>query len=166
MPNRRNKKLIDPGLQLRLILRFTACASVVVLVQAILLNYLVAGLSAKLPHDESILLAEWPAVFRFQLLAAFALLVPLLTLIGIQASFRIAGPLRRLQTHLEALAAGQDPGPCRLRKGDELQGLCELVNRATARLRTDAGTPGAVTHVDMAPDAPATADAARDAHAA
>src|SRR6185503_8830047 len=125
-----SKKLIQPGLQLRLILKFTASASVVVLIQAILLNHLVAGLSAKLPHDESILLDEWPAVFRFQLVAAFALLVPMLTAIGIQASFRIAGPLHRLQQHLEALAAGEDPGPCSMRAGDELQHLAGPLHSA------------------------------------
>jgi len=149
MLDRRRRKLIAPGLQLRLILHFLAAASVAVLVEAILLNHLVNSLAHELPHDESILLTEWPRIFRLQLLVAFGLLVPSITLIGIQASFRIAGPLRRFQDYLERLAAGEDPGPCRVRKNDELQELCELLDRATAPLRAE----GQHTQAHSAPGA-------------
>src|SRR5262245_9093834 len=100
MLKHRKKKLIDPGLQLRLIVPFLVAASVAVLVEAILLNNLVRDLANELPHDESILLSQWPREFRTQLLIAFGLLVPLLTGIGIQASFRIAGPLKRIRSYL------------------------------------------------------------------
>jgi hypothetical protein len=56
----------------------------------------------------------------------------------VRLTHRVAGPLFRLERHLEAVKAGQDPGELRLREEDQLQGLAELVNEALAAARQGA----------------------------
>jgi hypothetical protein len=135
----RTRKLIQPGMQWRLILAFLGAAVVATLIHAYVLNRMLAQLGTLLPHDELVLQTEWPAVFRTSLVVAFALLVPSLVGIGILASFRVAGPLSRFEAYLNEVAAGRDPGPCRIRKSDELQHVADLLTRITAPLR--AGSP-------------------------
>lgn len=62
---------------------------------------------------------------------------------GVASTHKIVGPLYRFRVYLTALARGESPEPCRIRKDDELQDLCELLNRATEPLR----------HVQRVPDA-------------
>lgn len=59
----------------------------------------------------------------------------LMTVIGILATARLAGPLYRLRRFLEEIIRGEAPPDCRLRKGDELIDFCELLNKATASAR-------------------------------
>jgi hypothetical protein len=81
-----------------------------------------------------------------------AVLLPLTLSVGIVATFRIAGPLHRFETFLRAIANGEKPADCKIRRGDELQEFCTLLNDVTAPLRTG--------------DAPsADAAVARDDHA-
>jgi hypothetical protein len=47
--------------------------------------------------------------------------------VGVLATFRLTGPIDRIERHLEAVARGEDPAPCRIRKGDEFQELCDRV---------------------------------------
>ena len=138
--NRRSKKLILPSLQLRLVLVFLGTACVSVLAQAITLNRSLQHLFTKLPGQEALLLEEWPALLRSNLLWTFALLVPLMFAIGIMVTFRIAGPLHRFETYLRQLAAGQNPGACRIREKDHLHDLCDLLNTVTADMRMKVGT--------------------------
>ena len=55
--------------------------------------------------------------------------------VGILVTFRVAGPVYRFEQHLGSLARGEDPGTCRIRKGDELQDLCASINAAVETLR-------------------------------
>lgn len=54
--------------------------------------------------------------------------------VGILVTFRIAGPLYRFETHLNQIAAGEDPGECYIRKSDELHSMCAAINAAVATL--------------------------------
>jgi hypothetical protein len=74
----------------------------------------------------------------------------LIFLIGVLTTFRIAGPLSRLETHLRSIVQGEEPGPLRLRGGDELQGVAELLNRALEVTRARAALP-ARTSTDRRP---------------
>lgn len=65
-----------------------------------------------------------------------ALLLPLVLTAAIVASSRIAGPAWRFETHLRALLSGKDPGPCAIRRGDELKSLFGVINETTAELRS------------------------------
>jgi hypothetical protein len=40
---------------------------------------------------------------------------------------------------LRAIVRGEDQGECRIRKGDQLQDLCDAMNQAVTKLREDAG---------------------------
>jgi nitrogen fixation/metabolism regulation signal transduction histidine kinase len=75
------------------------------------------------------------------LLVSLLFLVPMTVGVGILATFRIAGPIYRFETYLDQVARGEEVGPCKLRKGDQLQGLCEKINEALAAARDakDAG---------------------------
>ena len=63
------------------------------------------------------------------------LMIPLTLFTGILVTFRVAGPVHRFEQHLKAIANGEDPGDCYIRKGDEFTELCELINSAVNTLR-------------------------------
>jgi hypothetical protein len=65
------------------------------------------------------------------LLISLGVLLPLSFFVGVLVTFRVAGPLYRFERHLETIAAGQDPGVCRIRKGDELHDFCTTFNAAS-----------------------------------
>lgn len=140
---RRKKKLVNPQLQLKLVLFFMTCAGVAVFVQAILLTRTLSGLAQELPSDGQMVQDMIPAMLGSNLFLTFLLLLPTMFVLGVLATFRIAGPLYRFEQHLKALAAGEHPGPCRLREGDELQDVCDLINAAVVRLRSDADASAA-----------------------
>ena len=56
-------------------------------------------------------------------------------------SHRIAGPLHRLERHLEEVAAGNEPKDVKFRKGDLYQSLAEACNRLMARMRASPVKP-------------------------
>jgi hypothetical protein len=55
--------------------------------------------------------------------------------VGVLSTFRIAGPIYRFEQYLRQVVKGEAEGPCRIRDGDELWDLCDLINQATAPLR-------------------------------
>ena len=66
---------------------------------------------------------------------SFAFLLPMMLCVGILSTFRIAGPVYRFEQYLKEVARGEVSDPCRIRDGDELWDLCDLINEATAPLR-------------------------------
>jgi signal transduction histidine kinase len=66
-------------------------------------------------------------------------LLPTMLVVGILVTHRIAGPVYRFEQYLGALARGENPGPCHIRRGDELQELCQQINAAFETLRARAG---------------------------
>ena len=131
---KRRKKLIKPGLQLRLVAIFTGVALVGLLLQAQLLSQELAMLIAEDPGAPLTTSAIAPLVGRCILLS-IGWVLPMSVAIGILSTFRLAGPIYRIETHLAAIERGEDPGECRLRQGDQLQDLCAQVNRSVAVLR-------------------------------
>jgi hypothetical protein len=133
--HRRTLKLILPRLQLRLILVFLCTAASALLLQYLLLMETLADFAADLPHDGLLLLDGLGELLTRILVASFLVLLPLTFLVGILATHRFAGPIYKLQNYLHRVAQGERLPDCQLRKGDELQDLCDLVNRATAPVR-------------------------------
>lgn len=144
--NLRCRRLIQPRLQLRLIGVFLAVSALGFLLQALLLTSLLSKMAASLPTGGSEAQAQIPALVSTLLVLSFLVLLPLTVSVGILATFRFAGPVHRFEQYLGSVARSEDMGPCRIRKGDEFQELCVLINKAVTRLRADrdaeSGTPG------------------------
>jgi len=136
----RKKKLINPRMQLRLVAIFLCTAGLAVQVEAILVGWTLSRLSAQLPNDGPALLEQLPEFVRTNLFLTFLVLTPLMLGVVIVATFKIAGPIHRFEQFLRAVREGQQVEPCRIRKGDELQDLCTLLNEVTAEQRERAGT--------------------------
>lgn len=135
----RKKRLINPSMQLRLVAIFLCTAALAVQAEAILITYTLTRLAERMPTDGSLLLSELPEFVRTNLLLTFAILAPMALGVGIVATFRIAGPLYRFEQFLLNMKEGKQIEPCTIRKGDELQDLCNLLNDVTAPLRAKSG---------------------------
>lgn len=136
--NNRKKKLIEPRLQLKVGLSFLGAAGAGVLIQTIMLAWVLNRTAYQLPNDTVLLLEKFPTMLGSVLLVTFLFMAPLFVSIGISTMFPIVGPLHRLRTHLRSVIDGEQPAPCRLRKGDELHDLCDLINRALEHERAAA----------------------------
>jgi hypothetical protein len=129
----RRKRLVKPSLQLKLIVTFGALFGSVFLLQILLLQWQVEALGldsqSKVPADVILLV-----VGRMHWIA-FLVCLPLTLIVGVFTTFRLAGPVYRFESYLGAIARGEDPGPCKIRKGDELHDLCDQINAAVTALR-------------------------------
>lgn len=134
--NRRSKKLIEPRTQLRFVRLFITTSAFAVLVQALVMSYLMMTIADRMPNDGVQLKSQMLNLLATGLGITLVLLVPLTLVVGIASTHKVVGPLYRFRVYLTQLAAGENPPPCRIRRDDELQDLCELLNRATEPLRT------------------------------
>ncbi|MEM7518608.1 MAG: hypothetical protein AAF368_17010, partial [Planctomycetota bacterium] len=128
--SKRSIKLIQPRFQLKLIGTFVGLSGLALLLQFLLFTSSLSEVAAELPQDGSRLMAEIPGLVWHVFFVSFGLFLPLSVLVGISITFRWAGPLYRFKVHLGRIAAGERPGECRIRRGDELQDLCRVINAA------------------------------------
>jgi len=133
----RTQKIIQPGFQFRLVGMFTGIGTLALLLQFMIVGFLLTGAAATVQNEGGNLLDELPGVLLKTMLFSLGMLVPVLFGMGILLTFRVAGPAHRMKTHLRAIANGAEPGPCRIREGDQLQDLCAALNAALARLSED-----------------------------
>jgi nitrogen fixation/metabolism regulation signal transduction histidine kinase len=140
--NRRSRKLIEPRIQWRFALIFLTTSTLAVLVQTLVVSFLMMRAADRLPNDAAQLKGQLPDILAGGLGITALLLVPLTLAAGISSMHKIVGPLYRIRVYLTELAQGERPEPCRIRKDDELQDLCELLNRATAPLRERSSESG------------------------
>ena len=139
--NRRTRKLIKSGMQLRLILSFAIVGCLSALFQIVLLNRSFMALSKKMMADGDVLLNELPVVMRTNLMLTMAVLLPTMLLVGLAVTHRIAGPIYGIERYLERVARGEAKGQrCKIRKGDELHELCDKVNDALDAVRAESRT--------------------------
>jgi hypothetical protein len=132
---RRRTQLIKPWLQIQIGLGCLSIAAIVVVVQGVNLSHALMRVASDLPSEGGLVLSEMSGIITSNVLFTLALLTPLLITVGVLLTFRIAGPLHRIETYLEAVLAGKERRPCTLRDGDSLQELCSLVNRVSAPMR-------------------------------
>jgi hypothetical protein len=131
---RRRIKLIKPRLQLKLIGIFVGLSSLGFLMQSLHVSLRLSELASTLPQGGDYLSSMLPRLPLEILIFSFGLLLPLTIAVGILVTFRIAGPLYRFEQYLKQVVRGEATGPCKLRKGDDCQELCELINEATRPL--------------------------------
>jgi signal peptidase II len=139
VPYRRRIKLIKPRLQLKLVGVFVGLSALGFLLQSLHVGLRLSELAANVPEGGTYLMAVMPELPLEILLVSFGMLLPLTIAVGILVTFRIAGPVYRFEKYLKAVIRGEETGPCRIRKGDEFQELCELINQASAAFRERGG---------------------------
>ncbi len=137
--NLRRKKFIEPRLQGRFLLLMLLAAGTGTLVQTVLFCIGLSSLATDLPHDGLMLRDALPRLLAINAVLALALTMPTFVMLGVASSFRVFGPLYRFRQFLTAVAEGRHPAPCRIRQDDELQDVCELLNRVTEPLRARQG---------------------------
>ena len=145
---KRRKKLIKPRLQLWMTLTFVGLSALALLLQFVLFTNRLTTLALELPNDSAILAAQTGGVVLDVLVVSCLLFLPLVFVVGILTTFRVAGPIHRIEMVLKQIIAGEKPADFRLRKKDQLQELAQLVNEATAPLRTRDEPAPASTELD------------------
>jgi hypothetical protein len=107
---------------------------------ATLLGFLVQFFADPLRESASYRTWLWTANGPY--LVVFLLLLPIFVRDTVRLVNRIAGPWYRLRAALQAINAGEDPGPLRFRRGDfghelaaEFNVLVERLHRAESELR-------------------------------
>lgn len=132
--HKRKKKLVNKALQLKLVAVFTVIGTTCALFQVVLINFGLLDIARSIPAGGAELLEQARWMMLTNTLWTVGALIPLMTCIGILATHRIAGPAYRMTRHLEEIAEGGPVRPCKIRKNDELQGLCQALNAAFERV--------------------------------
>jgi methyl-accepting chemotaxis protein len=73
---------------------------------------------------------------NFRILISMLLISPLVAVIGIFLSHKIAGPIYRMEKYLQAVSLGDFSSKLILRQGDELITLAESINSLVGSLKT------------------------------
>jgi hypothetical protein len=134
----RKKKLVRNDIQLKLTLVFTLLTTLALVLQFMLFMATMTGKGLDesglgRAHEEIV-----DGIFM-ALLLSVAVVLPLTLMVGILSTHRFAGPVVAFRRFLEAVTRGEKPQDLRLRAGDELKDICDLLNRATAPLRRSEG---------------------------
>lgn len=139
-PTKRKRKLPLPALQLRLVGGFAGLTSVALMLQFLLFSAHLTDVGRRLESGGlEVLGYSMPGTLLGVLVGSLVIVLPVCMVVGMWITFRWAGPLYRIQEHLREVAEGSgEVGTCRVRKDDELQELCGLVNRALQTTRRDA----------------------------
>ncbi len=133
--SRRRRKLIKPGIQLRLSAIFAGVSVLCLLIQWLLFSALLVSAANDLPVGGEYLLDLIPGLLFRSILFSLVIALPLTLLAGVHATFGITGPIHRFESYLREVVRGTQLGPCKIRKGDGLGELCELINLATEPVR-------------------------------
>ena len=138
----RKTYFVNPRLQLQLVLGANILALISVALISTLMFYTEskvhtygAALNLAPNHPFLTFVAQQEAYFARMCLVIGVVQFALFNATAIFLSHRIAGPLYRLQHHLEDVAAGNEPRDVKFRKGDLYQSLAEACNRLMARMR-------------------------------
>lgn len=132
---RRRRMLIKPGIQLRLGAIFAGLSILCLLIQFLLFTSLLSNAASRMPVGGDYLLDLIPGLLYRSLFMSVLVALPLTLLAGIYATFGITGPIYRFESYLREVIHGTQLGACKIRKGDALGELCELINTATEPVR-------------------------------
>ena len=144
---KRKKKLIKPKFQLKVAAACLGIALMAVITLMILINEAILDFADKGWVDTAALQDRWISLLLAKLGIALAIFAPMTLALGVILMHRVAGPLYRFEMFIGQVVRGETVEPCRIRKGDELQDMCDTINLLTKPLRE--GT------VDLAPFAEA-----------
>jgi hypothetical protein len=145
--SRRRQKLIKPGIQLRLSGIFAGTSVLCLVIQWLLFSSMLSNAAHKMPVGGDYLLDLIPTLLFRSILFSLVIALPLTMLVGVHSTFRITGPIYRFESFLKEVIRGKQLGPCKIRRGDLLGDLCELINGATEPQRRRAAEAAEATHV-------------------
>ena len=145
---KRRKKFVNARIQLAHGRRFVVVTTMALLAHAAIQAYFLLAFAQRLPTDGAVLETALPKLLGQGLGLTAGVFVPLAMLVGIRSMFPVVGPLHRFRSFLEQVVNRERPGPCSIRKEDELQQFCDLLNEATALIRYDDVPDGEVATAD------------------
>ncbi len=131
----RKNRLPNPQFQLRWIGTILGYCALALIVQTLVVGAQVAQSAEEFAMAETNPLQLIHGILLRSLLLAAVLVLPCLAVMALKRTFVTAGPLYRFEQHLKQVAAGEWPGECRIREGDEHQNLCDLLNAALESAR-------------------------------
>jgi signal transduction histidine kinase len=103
--------------------------------QYLVFQRLLADAATTLPTDGALLLSQTNTRLMTVFFTSVALLLPATFAVGLVVTHRLIGPIYRFEVYLKQVISRETTEPCRIRKGDELQDLCDLINTATEPVR-------------------------------
>ncbi|QDU83367.1 hypothetical protein Pla163_04660 [Planctomycetes bacterium Pla163] len=155
---RRRFRLLRPGLQLRLMAAFGGIGLLALGLQFLLFYRAVGQASLALNSSDAAVIEDLTRSLIVGLAVSAGLLLPLVLAIGTSVVLRFVGPIYRFEVWIAQVLRGEDPGPCRLRRGDHLVELCALIDAVAAPMRaSNAADPKTTLH-----EAPTPAALVRD----
>ena len=131
---KRKKFLINKSLQFKLIGTFASIGLIAAFVQVVLVNSSLLAIARETEASNEAILKHWHPMMTRNVLWALVAIVPLMTCVGILVTHRIAGPAHSLTQYCKQIAEGGPITKCVIRKGDELQDLCNSMNAAFERV--------------------------------
>lgn len=151
---RRRFRLLRPGLQLRLMAAFGGIGLLALGLQFLIFYRAVGEASLALNSSDAAVIEELSSSLFVGLAISAGLLLPLILAIGTSIVLRFVGPIYRFETWIGLVLRGEDPGPCRLRRGDDLNELCALIDAVALPMREANATEAETTqHESTAPAA-------------
>ncbi len=132
---KRSRKITDAKLQLKLTFWFVGATALALIFQFLVFASAMSELGANLPNDSGIFFESYLQELLWSMAGCAGIALSLSFLTGILLTFRVTGPIYRMEQYLREVKSGAKPADCRLRQSDELKGLCSLINEATAPLR-------------------------------
>ena len=135
-PYRRRKfRLLDPGLQLRLMVAFGGIALLALLLQFLLFQHAIGQAAVVMQGSDGAVVERLADSLATTLVISIGVLLPAVFAVGTSVVLRFVGPLYRFKRWLEDVLAGRDPGALKLRDGDDLQDLAKLIDRVATERR-------------------------------
>ena len=134
---RRTRFLISTRLQLRyvwlilLMIFFTAAVCSYTVYYTGMITF-AEKLSSVYPQGRLIAMIN---MVNIRILINILLLTPLVALVGLYLSHKIAGPIYRMEEHLADMVSGNFSSHLVLRQGDELIGMADKINKLSDSLR-------------------------------
>jgi methyl-accepting chemotaxis protein len=134
---RRTRFLISTRLQLRyvwlilLMIFFTAAVCSYTVYYTGMITF-AEKLSSVYPQGRLIAMIN---MVNIRILINILLLTPLVALVGLYLSHKIAGPIYRMEKHLSEMGSGNFSSHLVLRQGDELIGMADKINKLSDSLR-------------------------------
>jgi hypothetical protein len=128
-------RILFPRLQSRMLTFVLAAIGTSLVVHSLVSVISLTAAARALPSDGKELHAMIVGMLLRDLLLALVITAPAFALLAMAAFMRVIGPLYRMRVFLRAVVEGRQKEPCRLRRDDELQDFCELLNQVTEPMR-------------------------------